>query len=170
MQGRACLQTPSRDPAPHHAEQTSRPPEDVRERGSVHVDDDRSRTRSAGAKELDHSAAVVASCGEDDHSQHLGDPRRPRRSLASERFVVGGNCRVGYASPREALLHTAASGLPHPAAQIGTYALHRLAAYRDQGSFPGADAAFERALALPFHTRLTDDDLDQVVDALRPFA
>ena len=36
--------------------------------------------------------------------------------------------------------------------QIGTYALHRLGAYRDQGSFPGADACFERALALPFHT------------------
>jgi perosamine synthetase len=54
-------------------------------------------------------------------------------------------------------------------AQIGTYALHRLAAYGDQGSFPGADAAYERALALPFHTRLTDEDVDQVSDALRPF-
>jgi perosamine synthetase len=54
-------------------------------------------------------------------------------------------------------------------AQIGTYALHRLAAYRDQGSFPGADAAYERALALPFHSRLTDEDVDQVSDALRPF-
>ena len=30
-------------------------------------------------------------------------------------------------------------------AQIGTYALHRLGAYRDRGSFPGADEAFERA-------------------------
>ena len=40
--------------------------------------------------------------------------------------------------------------------QIGTYALHRLGAYRDQGPFPGADAAFERALALPLHGRLTD--------------
>ena len=45
-------------------------------------------------------------------------------------------------------------------AQIGTYALHRLGAYRDQGPFPGADRAFERALALPFHSRLTDEDLD----------
>ena len=51
-------------------------------------------------------------------------------------------------------------------AQIGTYALHRLSAYRDRGSFPGADAAFERALALPFHTKLTDDELDRVADAL----
>ncbi|HUZ97995.1 MAG TPA: DegT/DnrJ/EryC1/StrS family aminotransferase, partial [Gaiellaceae bacterium] len=33
--------------------------------------------------------------------------------------------------------------------QIGTYALHRLSAYGDQGPFPGADGAFERALALP---------------------
>jgi perosamine synthetase len=46
--------------------------------------------------------------------------------------------------------------------QIGTYALHRLGAYRDQGSFPGADAAFERALALPLHIGLTDDELDRV--------
>jgi perosamine synthetase len=50
--------------------------------------------------------------------------------------------------------------------QIGTYALHRLSAYRDQESFPGADACFERALALPFHTRLTDAELDRVAEAL----
>ena len=50
--------------------------------------------------------------------------------------------------------------------QIGTYALHRLGAYRDQGSFPGADAAFERALALPLHTRLTEGELDRVAEAL----
>ena len=55
-------------------------------------------------------------------------------------------------------------------AQIGTYALHRLAAYREQGPFPGADAAYARALALPFHTRLTDGELDRVADALRPFS
>ena len=50
--------------------------------------------------------------------------------------------------------------------QIGTYALHRLGAYRDQGPFPGADAAFERALALPLHTRLTEAELDRVAEAL----
>jgi perosamine synthetase len=50
--------------------------------------------------------------------------------------------------------------------QIGTYALHRLGAYRDQGDFPGADAAFERALALPLHGRLTEADLDRVAEAL----
>jgi perosamine synthetase len=50
--------------------------------------------------------------------------------------------------------------------QIGTYALHRLGAYRDQGPFPGADAAFERALALPFHTRLTEAELDRVAQGL----
>ena len=38
--------------------------------------------------------------------------------------------------------------------QIGTYALHRLGAYRDQGAVPRRRAAFERALALPLHTRL----------------
>jgi dTDP-4-amino-4,6-dideoxygalactose transaminase len=50
--------------------------------------------------------------------------------------------------------------------QIGTYALHRLSAYRDQGAFLGADACFERALALPFHTRLSDAELDRVAGAL----
>ncbi|HEY3185185.1 MAG TPA: DegT/DnrJ/EryC1/StrS family aminotransferase [Gaiellaceae bacterium] len=52
-------------------------------------------------------------------------------------------------------------------AQIGTYAVHLLGPYRDQGEFPGARAAFERALALPFHTRLSDGDLDRVAEALR---
>jgi perosamine synthetase len=51
-------------------------------------------------------------------------------------------------------------------AQIGTYALHRLGAYADQGSFPGADTAYERALALPFHTALEHSELDRVVSAL----
>ena len=51
-------------------------------------------------------------------------------------------------------------------AQIGTYALHSLGAYRGQGSFPGADLAFERALALPFHSRLSESDLDRVTEAL----
>jgi len=51
-------------------------------------------------------------------------------------------------------------------AQIGTYALHRLGAYREQGPFPGADRVYERALALPFHSRLTDGDLDRIAEAL----
>ncbi|MFN2468641.1 MAG: DegT/DnrJ/EryC1/StrS family aminotransferase [Gaiellaceae bacterium] len=51
-------------------------------------------------------------------------------------------------------------------AQIGTYALHRLAAYRAEGSFPGADRSFERALALPFHSRLTEGDVDRIAEAL----
>jgi perosamine synthetase len=55
-------------------------------------------------------------------------------------------------------------------AQIGTYALHLLAAYRDQGDYPGARRCYERALALPFHSRLTESDLDRVAAALRPFA
>jgi len=51
-------------------------------------------------------------------------------------------------------------------AQVGTYALHRLAAYSDQGEFPGAARVFDRAIALPFHTRLTESDLDRVAEAL----
>jgi perosamine synthetase len=51
-------------------------------------------------------------------------------------------------------------------AQIGTYSLPLLGAYRDQGEFPGARRVFERALALPFHTRLTESELDRVAAAL----
>jgi perosamine synthetase len=51
-------------------------------------------------------------------------------------------------------------------AQIGTYALPLLGAYRDQGFFPGAEHAYEHALALPFHTRLTEPELDRVAEAL----
>jgi perosamine synthetase len=51
-------------------------------------------------------------------------------------------------------------------AQIGTFALSLLHAYRDQGFFPGAEHAFEHALALPLHTRLTDSELDRVAAAL----
>jgi len=51
-------------------------------------------------------------------------------------------------------------------AQIGTFALNLLAPYRNQGSFPGAERAFERALALPFHTALTESELDRVAEAL----
>jgi dTDP-4-amino-4,6-dideoxygalactose transaminase len=63
----------------------------------------------------------------------------------------------------EALEALRAAGIE---AQIGTWALHRLGAYRDQGPFPGADRAFERALALPLHTKLTDSDLDRVAGVL----
>ena len=67
----------------------------------------------------------------------------------------------------EALAALRAEGIE---VQIGTYALHRLSAYSDQGPFPGADAAFERALALPLHSRLTELDLDRVAAGVRRFA
>ena len=51
-------------------------------------------------------------------------------------------------------------------AQIGTFALPLLRAYRDQGFFPGAEHAFEHALALPFHTLLTEAEQDRVAEAL----
>ena len=67
----------------------------------------------------------------------------------------------------EAMAHLRAQGIQ---CQIGTYALHRLSAYRDQGSFPGADACFERALAVPLHSRLSESDLDRVAAALEACA
>ena len=63
----------------------------------------------------------------------------------------------------EALTALRAAGIE---AQIGTWALHRLAPYREQGAFPGADRAFERALALPFSTATTEDEVDRVARVL----
>jgi perosamine synthetase len=52
-------------------------------------------------------------------------------------------------------------------AQIGTFALHRLGAYHDQGPFPGADACYEQALALPFFSTLGEAEIDRVAEAVR---
>ena len=51
-------------------------------------------------------------------------------------------------------------------AQIGTWALHRLGPYQAQGPFPGADRAFERALALPFATTTTEAEVERVTSVL----
>ena len=63
----------------------------------------------------------------------------------------------------EALAALRAAGIE---AQIGTWALHRLEPYRAQGAFPGADRAFERALALPFATTTTEHEVERVADVL----
>ena len=44
-----------------------------------------------------------------------------------------------------------------------------LDAYRDRGSFPGADRAFARALALPFASTMTEAECDRVAAALARF-
>lgn len=67
----------------------------------------------------------------------------------------------------EALAALRAEGIE---AQIGTWALHRLEPYRLQGPFPGADRAFERAVALPFATTTTEEEVDRVVSVLARFA
>jgi dTDP-4-amino-4,6-dideoxygalactose transaminase len=66
----------------------------------------------------------------------------------------------------EALRELRAEGIE---VQIGTYALHHLGAYRDRGSFPGADRAFARALALPFSTTTTEAECSRVAEALARF-
>jgi perosamine synthetase len=63
----------------------------------------------------------------------------------------------------EALAALRAAGIE---AQIGTWALHRLEPYRAQGDFPGADRAFERALALPFATTTTEEEVERVAAVL----
>ena len=83
---------------------------------------------------------------------------------AAEGDVHGWQAYVVLTDRRdEALAALRAEGIE---AQIGTFALHRLGAFAEQGPFPGADAAFERALALPFHTRITESDQDRVAAVL----
>ena len=67
----------------------------------------------------------------------------------------------------EALAGLRAEGIE---AQIGTYAVNRLSAYAERGSFPGADEAFAQALALPFASTLTEAEVDRVAAALARFA
>lgn len=67
----------------------------------------------------------------------------------------------------EALAGLRAEGIE---AQIGTYAVNRLSAYSERGDFPGADAAFARALALPFSSTLTEEQVDRVSEALARYA
>ncbi len=106
--------------------------------------DDRERLAAAYAKRLDGGVIDLPSADEGDrHGWQAYVVRVDRRDEA-------------LASLREAGIQ----------AQIGTYALHRLGAYGDQGPFPGADSAYERALALPFHSRLTDEDLNRVAEVL----
>jgi perosamine synthetase len=73
---------------------------------------------------------------------------------------------IGLDHRDDALAGLRAEGIE---AQIGTYAVHRFAAYRDRGSFPGADRAFERALALPFAASMTEADVDRVAAAVAGF-
>ena len=74
---------------------------------------------------------------------------------------------IGLDRRDEALEGLRAEGIE---AQIGTYAVHHLSAYLDRGSFAGADAAFRRALALPFATSTTEDEVDRVAMALARYA
>lgn len=55
-------------------------------------------------------------------------------------------------------------------AQIGTYAINQLSAYRGRGTYPGADACFARALALPLAGTMSEGDVDRVTAALQAYA
>lgn len=109
----------------------------------------RARERVAGwyAERLEHLVGTPAAATGDRHGWQAYVVRLDRRD--------------------EALAALRASDIE---AQIGTYALHRLSAYRDRGGFPGADRAFERALALPFAATTTEAEVDRVCAALAPFA
>ena len=49
------------------------------------------------------------------------------------------------------------------------FPLHRVAFYQAERSLPNADRAADETLCLPSHPGLTDDDLRQIVDAVRRF-
>jgi perosamine synthetase len=107
-----------------------------------------------------HAARVRLAAGYEERLRHL-PVLLPR---ADDGDVHGWQAYVVQVDGRDEVLRALrAEGIE---AQIGTYALHRLSAYSDQGPFPGADCCFERALALPFHSRLSEDDLDRVAATL----
>ena len=97
------------------------------------------------------------------YEERLRDRRRPPRPWPAT-VTAGRRTSLRARPPRRRAGRLCARR--GSSAQIGTYALHRLSAYADQGSFPGADRAFERALALPFHTGLSESELDRVAEAL----
>ena len=67
----------------------------------------------------------------------------------------------------EALAALRAEGIE---AQIGTSRSTCSRPYREQGEFPGAARAFEQALALPFHSQLSGDDIERVATALERYS
>ena len=86
-------------------------------------------------------------------------PRRHSRAPQRETATAGRRTSSSSTAATRRSTRCARQGIE---AQIGTWALHRLGPYREQGSFPGADRAFERALALPFATTTTEDEVDRV--------
>ncbi len=114
------------------------------------------------ARRLDelHARFAEIAAGYSERLAHL-DVLTPR---ADDGDVHGWQAYVIQVDDRDRVLQELrAQGIE---AQIGTYALPLLEAYRDQGEFPGARRVFERALALPFHVRLTEGELDRVAEAL----
>lgn len=103
------------------------------------------RERVAGwyTERLEHLVVTPHSAGDDRHGWQAYVVQLDRRD--------------------DALTALRAAGIE---AQIGTWALHRLEPYRSQGQFPGADRAFERALALPFSTTTTEAEVESVCSVL----
>ena len=129
------------------------------------------RRRALRARDPAAAPARRAARGADaDRGRVRGAARGRRRAAHGSRRATrhGWQAYVVRLDRRdEALATLRAEGIE---VQIGTYALHHLTAYRDQGPFPGADAAFARALALPLHSRLTEDELDRVAEGVARFA
>ena len=100
------------------------------------------------------------------YEERLAAPRRDAARRRGRQARMAGLRRVARAPRRGPRSRSRAEGIE---AQIGTYAVNRLSAYSGRGSFPGADAAFARALALPFATAMREDEVDRVATALAPF-
>ena len=112
----------------------------------------------ARLEELLQSRERVAAWYEERLGPLVGTP------AAAESDRHGWQAYVVRVNRRDAVLSALrANGIE---AQIGTYALQRLSAYRDEGPFPGADAAYDHALALPFASTLTEGEVDRVCAAL----
>jgi aminotransferase len=49
------------------------------------------------------------------------------------------------------------------------FPLHRVKLYNSQGSFPGSDQAADETLCIPIHQALSDENIDQIVNAILEF-
>ena len=110
--------------------------------------------RSSGSRSCSRRASAWPA-GTPSGSSTSSSRRRPPRAIATAGRPTSSSSTA--ATRRCTALR--AEGIE---VQIGTYALHHLGAYRDQGPFPGADRAFARALALPFATTMTEAECDRV--------
>jgi len=94
---------------------------------------------------------------------------RPGIRHAWHLYVIGLRLERLKINRAEFIEHLKAEGI---GTSVHFIPLHRQPYYRDRfgfqpSDFPVADAAYERLISLPLYTRMTEQDVDDVVEAVR---